>query len=50
MNDELFTTRLLSHLTGIEEYRVKSGNYSQKRRRFNHGLFEVDTIKLYSYL
>ena len=29
MNDELFTTRLLSHLTGIEEYRVKSGNYSQ---------------------
>lgn len=28
MSDELFTTRLLSHLTGIEEYRVKSGNYS----------------------
>lgn len=28
MNDEIFTTRLLSHLTGIEEYRVKSGNYT----------------------
>lgn len=28
MMDDLFTTRLLSHLTGIEEYRVKSGNYS----------------------
>lgn len=28
MSDELFTTRLLSHLTGIEEYRIKSGNYS----------------------
>lgn len=28
MNDELFTTRLISHMTGIEEYRVKSGNYS----------------------
>ena len=28
MNDELFTTRLLSHLTGIEEYRVKSGGYT----------------------
>lgn len=27
MNDEIFTTRLLSHLTGIEEYRIKSGNY-----------------------
>ncbi len=28
MNDEIFTTRLLSHLSGIEEYRIKSGNYS----------------------
>lgn len=28
MNDEIFTTRLLSHLVGIEEYRIKSGNYS----------------------
>lgn len=28
MNDELFTTRLISHLTGIEEYRVKSGGYT----------------------
>lgn len=28
MTDEGFTTRLLSHLTGIEEYRIKSGNYS----------------------
>mgnify|MGYP000533377533 CR=1 FL=1 len=28
MSDELFTTRLLSHLTGIEEYRVKAGGYS----------------------
>ena len=29
MPSESFTTRLLSHLTGIEEYRIKSGNYSQ---------------------
>lgn len=29
MNDELFTTRLVSHLTGIDEYRVKSGGYTQ---------------------
>lgn len=28
MNDELFTTRLLSHLTGIKEYKIKSGNYT----------------------
>ncbi len=28
MNDEIFTTRLISHLTGIIEHRVKSGNYS----------------------
>ena len=28
MNDEIFTTRLLSHLVGIEEYRIKSGNYT----------------------
>ena len=28
MSDELFTTRLLCHLTGIEEYRIKAGGYS----------------------
>ena len=28
MNDEIFTTRLLSHLTGIIECRIKSGNYT----------------------
>jgi len=28
MNDELFTTRLISHLARIEEYKIKSGNYS----------------------
>lgn len=30
MNDESFTTRLLSHLTGIEEYRVKAGRHSKE--------------------
>lgn len=33
MNDELFTTRLLCHLTGIEEYRVKAGGYSASEEK-----------------
>lgn len=28
MNDDLFTTRLLSHLTSVPESRIKSGSYS----------------------
>ena len=28
MNDEIFTIRILAHLTGIEVYRLQSGNYS----------------------
>lgn len=39
MNDEIFTTRLLSHLVGIEEYRIKSGNYtSSEEILINDGL------------
>lgn len=33
MRDELFFTRLLSHMTQIPENRIKSGNYSHEERK-----------------
>lgn len=60
LGDRMFTTRLLSHLTGIEYHRLKNGQYSQeenslildriawcKQQRFSHvymPLFDINNV------
>ncbi len=46
MNDELFTTRLISHLAEIEEHKVKSGDYtSSEEERIKQWLEWVNKQK-----
>lgn len=60
LGDRMFTTRLLSHLTGIEYHRLKNGQYSQeensqildriawcKQQRFSHiymPMFDINAV------
>lgn len=40
MNDEIFTIRLLAHLTGVEVYRLQSGNYSPSEEQIINNSIE----------
>ena len=48
LSDRLFTIRLLSHLTGIEFRRVKSGNYSpEEANSIRAGLDTIKSLNFY---
>ena len=47
LSDRLFTIRLLSHLTGIEFRRLRSGNYSQEEK--NNIMVQLNVIKSMSF-
>lgn len=50
MNDEIFTTRLLSHLVGIEEYRIKSGNYTSSEEEMIKSALDWINVQNFTHI